>query len=198
MGKIDVIRGIFYIAFQLAGATLGAVFVREMAPEHLKMTQYLIVDTLRNQIIENVLSDSSNSSTLSRVARQLASPQVRPKTTTTTTTRARITTRTTTTTTSTTTIASTFSPMDFVDNPDYKNFSISPVQLGLTVLNPKLTEAQGYFIEMIVTFILMMTVFACVDSKRKDLSGSFPLTIGLAVTVGALFAVSIKTEASSQ
>ena len=35
----------------------------------------------------------------------------------------------------------------------------------------------------------MITVFACIDKKRKDLQGSFPLSIGLAITVGALFGV---------
>ena len=32
-----------------------------------------------------------------------------------------------------------------------------------------------------------MTIFACIDKKRTDLGGSFPLTIGFAICVGALF-----------
>lgn len=73
-----------------------------------------------------------------------------------------------------------------VNNMKVANAS-SP-QIGLTLLNDKLTVAQGVGIEAIITFILVITIFSCIDSKRKDLAGSFPLSVGLAVTVGILFA----------
>ena len=34
-----------------------------------------------------------------------------------------------------------------------------------------------------------MTIFACIDNKRSDLGGSFPLTIGFAIVVGSLIGV---------
>ncbi|KAH3778852.1 aquaporin-5-like [Dreissena polymorpha] len=61
--------------------------------------------------------------------------------------------------------------------------------LGTTTLNTGVTPAQGFGIELIITMVLVLTVFAACDSKRTDLGGSFPLTIGFAVTVGHLWAV---------
>lgn len=60
-------------------------------------------------------------------------------------------------------------------------------QIGLTLLNPRLTFIQGFGIEVIITFILLVTIMSSIDSKRTDLGGSFPLSIGLAVFIGALF-----------
>lgn len=60
-------------------------------------------------------------------------------------------------------------------------------KIGLTLLNKDLTPIQGFSIELIITFILILTIFACIDTKRKDLHGSFPLTVGFAVMVGSLF-----------
>lgn len=59
--------------------------------------------------------------------------------------------------------------------------------IGLTLLNPKISVSQGLGIEIIITFILITAILSCVDSKRTDLGGSFPLSIGLSVIVGALF-----------
>jgi len=59
--------------------------------------------------------------------------------------------------------------------------------LSVTSVHKDLTLAQGFGIEFIITFILVLTVFSCVDSKRADLNGSFPLSIGFAVVVGGLF-----------
>lgn len=44
-------------------------------------------------------------------------------------------------------------------------------------------------IEYMITFLLVLTVFATVDSRRTGLSGSGPLAIGLSVTMGHLWAV---------
>lgn len=60
-------------------------------------------------------------------------------------------------------------------------------KLGLTLPNENLPLIKAFGIEVIITFLLAFTVFACIDKKRKDLGGSFPLAIGLSVTAGALF-----------
>lgn len=46
---------------------------------------------------------------------------------------------------------------------------------------------QAFSVELIITFILVITIFSAVDTSRNDLHGSFPLQIGLAVAVGGLF-----------
>lgn len=51
------------------------------------------------------------------------------------------------------------------------------------------TLTQAFFIEMLITFVLIWTVFATCDSQRKDLSGSGPLAIGLAIAMCHLWAV---------
>lgn len=61
--------------------------------------------------------------------------------------------------------------------------------LGATTLSEGVTPIMGVGIELFITMLLVLTVFAACDSKRNDLGGSFPLTIGLAVTVGHLWAI---------
>lgn len=62
--------------------------------------------------------------------------------------------------------------------------------LGMTTMDHNLLEPeQGFFIEMLITAVLVFTVFASCDKKRTDLNGSTPLTIGLAVAVCHLFAI---------
>lgn len=51
------------------------------------------------------------------------------------------------------------------------------------------TPSQGFWVELLITFVLVFTVFASCDSKRSDLNGSTPLTIGFSVTVCHLFAI---------
>ena len=62
--------------------------------------------------------------------------------------------------------------------------------LGLTLPSENLPLLKAFGVEVIITFLLAFTVFACLDKQRKDLGGSFPLAIGLSVTAGALFGVS--------
>ena len=62
--------------------------------------------------------------------------------------------------------------------------------LGQTMVNPEASPEQGFGVEFMITFVLVFTVFATCDSKRTDLQGSGPLTIGLSVTVCHLAAVS--------
>ena len=63
--------------------------------------------------------------------------------------------------------------------------------LGTTTVDAALTKQQGFGVEVVITFVLVLTVFACCDSQRTDLNGSAPLTIGLSVTLCHLFAVTI-------
>ena len=59
--------------------------------------------------------------------------------------------------------------------------------LSITEVHPDVSLGQAFGIELIITFILVLTIFSCVDSRRSDLGGSFPLQIGFAVVVGGLF-----------
>ncbi|KAL3858942.1 hypothetical protein ACJMK2_009191 [Sinanodonta woodiana] len=61
--------------------------------------------------------------------------------------------------------------------------------LGCTLLGPGVEAEMGVAVEFCITFVLVLTVFASCDKRRKDLGGSFPLTIGLSVTMCHLFAV---------
>ncbi|XP_063440089.1 aquaporin-like [Mytilus trossulus] len=62
--------------------------------------------------------------------------------------------------------------------------------IGLNSLRGDVTDAQGFGVELMITFVVVLTVLASLDEKRTDLHGSAPLTIGLAVALGHLFAVS--------
>ena len=59
--------------------------------------------------------------------------------------------------------------------------------LSVTLIHPDIHLGQGFAVEMLITFILVLTIFSCVDTRRNDLTGSFPLQIGFAVVVGGLF-----------
>ncbi|KAL3858939.1 hypothetical protein ACJMK2_009188 [Sinanodonta woodiana] len=61
--------------------------------------------------------------------------------------------------------------------------------LGCTLLSQGVDGGMGVGVEFCITFVLVLTVFATYDKHRKDLAGSFPLTIGLSVTTCHLFAV---------
>ena len=62
--------------------------------------------------------------------------------------------------------------------------------LGMTQVNPLLTAAQGFGVEVLITFVLVFVVFGVCDEKRTDVLGSGPLAIGLAVTTCHVGAVS--------
>ncbi|XP_012945639.1 aquaporin-4 [Aplysia californica] len=61
--------------------------------------------------------------------------------------------------------------------------------LGATLLGDHVSVGQGIGVELFITFVLVLTVFASCDGKRRDLKGSAPLTIGLSVTMCHLFAI---------
>jgi glycerol uptake facilitator-like aquaporin len=62
-------------------------------------------------------------------------------------------------------------------------------QIAVTLVSKDVPWYKAFGVEIIITFLLALTVFACIDKKRKDLGGSYPLSIGLSVTCGALFGV---------
>ncbi|KAK3607007.1 hypothetical protein CHS0354_023406 [Potamilus streckersoni] len=61
--------------------------------------------------------------------------------------------------------------------------------LGCTLLGQGVNNIMGVGVELCITYILVLTVFAASDKRRKDLGGSVPLAIGLSVTMCHLFAV---------
>uniref|UniRef100_A0A0B7ASU0 Aquaporin n=1 Tax=Arion vulgaris TaxID=1028688 RepID=A0A0B7ASU0_9EUPU len=61
--------------------------------------------------------------------------------------------------------------------------------LGMTTVNREINLGQAIGVEMFITFVLVFTVFASCDSKRRDLNGSTPLSIGFAVTMCHLWAI---------
>lgn len=63
---------------------------------------------------------------------------------------------------------------------------------GNTLVSKKIDPGKALGVEIFITFVLVFTVFASVDSKRKDINGSTPLSIGLSVTMCHLFAVRIS------
>uniref|UniRef100_A0A8C6T7A0 Aquaporin 1a (Colton blood group), tandem duplicate 1 n=1 Tax=Neogobius melanostomus TaxID=47308 RepID=A0A8C6T7A0_9GOBI len=61
--------------------------------------------------------------------------------------------------------------------------------LGLNSLSG-VTPSQGVGIELLATFQLVLCVIAVTDKRRRDVTGSAPLAIGLSVCLGHLAAIS--------
>ena len=59
---------------------------------------------------------------------------------------------------------------------------------GITKLATGLSPAQGFLIEFVITFVLVLTVYAAAADDGNEVKGSPPLAIGLAITIGHLFA----------
>ena len=67
---------------------------------------------------------------------------------------------------------------------------------GATLINEKagITIGQGFGIEMLITFVLVLVVFAAAADENNaiNVKGSAPLAIGLSITTCHLFAVRNK------
>jgi len=61
--------------------------------------------------------------------------------------------------------------------------------LGANGLQPGVEAYQGMIVEAMVTFILVLVVYGCCDSRRDDVKGSVPLAIGLTVTLSHLLSI---------
>lgn len=61
--------------------------------------------------------------------------------------------------------------------------------LGQVLVQSKLNPVQGFGVEFLLTFVLVLTVFAVCDDHRGDLKGSAPLAIGLSVAACHLFGI---------
>jgi len=61
--------------------------------------------------------------------------------------------------------------------------------MGVSKMNEHLTEAQGFGVEVLCTFMLVLTIFGTTDSRRTDVKGSISLAIGLAAVCTHLFGI---------
>lgn len=61
---------------------------------------------------------------------------------------------------------------------------------GLTTIQENVTVGEGFAVELLITFVLVITVFATCDPSKFDHKGSGPLAIGLSVTMCHLSFVS--------
>jgi hypothetical protein len=68
--------------------------------------------------------------------------------------------------------------------------------LGATVPTPGVNTGQAFGIEFVLTFLLVLTVFACTDHKRQHYGYEVPLAIGFCVTVCHLIGVSVESDAA--
>jgi len=61
--------------------------------------------------------------------------------------------------------------------------------LGANGLATGVEPFQGMIVEAMVTFILVLVVYGCCDSRRDDIKASVPLAIGLTVTLSHLLSI---------
>ncbi|KAG9491804.1 hypothetical protein GDO78_000355 [Eleutherodactylus coqui] len=61
--------------------------------------------------------------------------------------------------------------------------------LAINTLSNNTTPGLGFVVEMILTFQLVLCIFACTDSRRTDLVGAPAISIGLSVTLGHLVGI---------
>ncbi|XP_018023599.1 aquaporin AQPAe.a-like [Hyalella azteca] len=61
--------------------------------------------------------------------------------------------------------------------------------MGVSHVNPDLTNGQAFGVEVICTFVLILTVFGVTDSRRADVKGPVALAIGFAAIGTHLFGI---------
>merc|ERR1711963_1135117 len=59
---------------------------------------------------------------------------------------------------------------------------------GITGFRPGLDAGQAFLIEFVITFVLLLTVYAAAADDGNEVKGSAPLAIGLAIGIAHLFA----------
>lgn len=72
-----------------------------------------------------------------------------------------------------------------------KTLAPNPGSLCTSAPSTGVTNGMTFGIELLITFVLVWTVFATVDGQRKDLSGSGPLAIGLSIGMCHLWAAPV-------
>ena len=65
---------------------------------------------------------------------------------------------------------------------------------GQTKLSAGVSIGQGVGIELFITFVLVLVVFAAAADENNVVGGSAPLAIGLSITTCHLFAVSFEID----
>lgn len=61
--------------------------------------------------------------------------------------------------------------------------------MGVSHINSEMTESQAFGVEVICTFVLVLTIFGTTDNRRTDLKGAVSLSIGLAAVCTHLFGI---------
>lgn len=61
--------------------------------------------------------------------------------------------------------------------------------VGNTAPNANMSLMQTLLVELIISFVLVWTVFSTCDSQRTDLAGSGPLAIGISIAMCHLWAI---------
>jgi len=61
--------------------------------------------------------------------------------------------------------------------------------MGVSRINPGMSEGHAFVVEAICTFVLVLTIFGSTDARRNDVKGSISLAIGIAAVATHLFGI---------